>query len=119
MANEIFAKASIAFEKGKIRTSHSGSIRLDVAGDRYTKIVQNIGTSEEAVDLGDIGTVGMIFVVNRDTTNFVELRPGSGIADLIKIRPGGFAMFELAASATLYAIADTAACDVEFLIIEA
>jgi hypothetical protein len=59
-----------------------------------------------------------MFVRNMDVTNFVKIRAGSGLTDLIKLKPGEFALFRLMTGITPYAIADTAACDIEFCIIE-
>lgn len=75
-------------------------------------MTQTIGTSEEAVVIGDIGTLGYCLFKNEDATNFIEV----GFADVstpddarpVKIRPGKYALFE--ANGTLYAKADTGSC---------
>ena len=119
MANELTINASLAFSKGGRSVSTSVSaLKLDVSGTDHIKLSQTIGTSAEAIDLGDITTPGYCLVKNLDDTNFVELRDGASGDDLVKVRAGGVALFELATT-TPFGIADTAACECEITIIEA
>ena len=119
MANELTLSATMKFTKGerKVSVARSG-LQLDVAGTDYIQKTQTIGTSAEALVLGDIGTPGYMFVRNLDSTNFVEIRHGADGADVVKVRAGGIALFELASS-TPYAIADTASVEIEVAMIEA
>ena len=118
MANELTVSCSMRFSKSSREASKSYSgIQIDVSGTKVTRLEQTIGTDEEALDIGDIGTAGYIICKNLDDTNYIEIRPGSGAADLIKLKAGEVAMFRLALNGP-YAIADTAACDLEFLLIE-
>ena len=89
-----------------------------VTGDKFTHCIQEIGTSEEAIDLGDVSAGGYSFWWNHDATNYVTIRSGTGADDLVKIGPGEVALFRLTATAP-YAIADTAACELEYIILEA
>lgn len=119
MANELTLSASLKFVKGsKNRAFSKSGIQLDVAGKNYTHKSQTIGTSEEALVLGDVATPGYILVYNESTTNFVSIRSGTGTANLVKIPAGGIALFHCEASAP-FAVADTAAVDIEYLLIEA
>lgn len=119
MANELTLSASLKFVKGVKNASFGKSgIQLDVAGKNYALKTQTIGTSEEAIALGDVATPGYILVYNSDSTNFVSIRSGTGAANLVKIPAGGVALFDCEASAP-YAIADTAAVDIEYLLVEA
>ena len=117
MANELRLTSVMRFVKGDTDISLGEAVFVDVTGSRYTRQIQNVGTTEEALDLVDITSPGYILVVNRDRTNFVSLRRATGEGNLIKIRPGKFALFELEATAP-FAIANTAACNVEILLIE-
>jgi hypothetical protein len=94
-------------------------LRFDLSGTEFVHSIQSIGTSEEAIALGDVATPGWFFCVNLDDTNYVELRPGSGAADFARLNPGEFCVLRLAADVTLYAIANTAAVRVEYLLAEA
>jgi hypothetical protein len=78
--------------------------------------VQSVGTSEEAILLGDVAPGGYWFVQNMDATNFVELRQATGAGDFLKLLAGEWAIFRTSADATApFAIADTGACNVRFL----
>ena len=119
MANELTLSASLKFINGSknIPFSKTG-IQLDVSGDDYTFKTQNVGTSEAALDLGDVTTPGYILIYNEDSTNFMSVRSGTGAANLIKVRPGGIALFECEASAP-FVIADTAGVSIQYCLIEA
>lgn len=118
MANELTVSVSLAFSSsGREAKKSYGGLQFDVSGNAYVHHIQNIGTSEEALDVGDLGTAGYMICKNLDATNFVEIRPGTGTADLIKLKAGEVACFRLALNGP-YAIADTAACDLEYLIVE-
>ena len=117
MANELTVSASLSFSKSGVEASLSyGGLRFTVTGAKATRIVQAIGTSEEALDLGDVGTSGYILIKNLDSTNYVSIRPGTGTANCIKLKAGEIAMFRIETAP--WAIANTAACNVEFLLIE-
>ena len=119
MANEVTVSASVRFRKGKVNVElPKAGLQFDVAGSKFVNRVQTIGTSEEAIGLGDVGTVGWFIGVNNDKTNYLEIRPNTGVADLIRMEPGEPALFRLAQDAVPYAIANTAACDLEYVLIE-
>lgn len=120
MANEATFSGSLSFSKGGVTSSISRpGQQLTVSGTKISDVVQNVGTSEEAINKGDIGTPGLCMIENLDATNYVSVRAATGAADLIKIPAGKTAgPFMLAASAP-YIIANTAACDVRIIIIEA
>lgn len=118
MASELTISAELDFTKGTVSISKVGSsTKFTVTGTKYVQAVQSIGVTAEALGLGDIGTPGYIIIFNRDATNFVEIRDGSGGADVVKLKAGEFALFRLA-TATPYLIADTAIVVVEYVLIE-
>lgn len=118
MADELTISLSMDFTKSGVNVSISkAGLTIDVSGSKYTRLVQNVGTSEEALDIGDIGTAGYCFIRNLDPTNYVSLRPGSGTANFIKLKAGEAALFRLALNGP-YAIANSSACNVEIVIIE-
>ena len=96
---------------------NKGGLEFD-AGDLYLDGIQTIGTSVEAITIGDIATPGFVFLKNLDSTGTVTIRNGSGGADVVKLAPGDIAFFRLAAT-TPYAIATTNACDLHVVIYEA
>ena len=120
MANEITLTASLAFAKGSVSVSLSKSaaqFSVDAGSHKYYSGMQTVGTSEEALELGDIATGGYCLLINRDATNYVSVRAGTGAANLIKLKAGEAALFRCEAAAP-YVIANTAACLVEVLLIE-
>ena len=118
MANEITVTASLAYAKNSysITLAKTGS-QFNVSGTKYHSGVQTIGTSEEALSKGDIGTIGFCILINRDATNYVSIRRATGEGNMIKLKPGEPALFRMEATAP-YAIANTAACELEVLMIE-
>ena len=97
-----------------------GSTLFTMTGDSALKYTQSIGTSEEALELGqDIGTLGWCMIKNLDATNFVSIRAGTGLGNFLRINAGEFALFRFGSGATApFAIADTGAVLVEVLLIE-
>jgi hypothetical protein len=120
VSDEITVNASLKFEKaGSKFTMSVTTLKVSVTGKRFVHDRQLIGVTEEAIDLGDIATGGWFFAINQDSTNFVSIRSGTGATNLVKLKAGECAMFRLSGSATApFAIADTAACDLEYLLIE-
>ena len=115
MAGELSLIARLIFSKGGADARMSEGISVDVTGDAYTKQTQSIPTSNTALDAGAaIGTQGYIFITNLDSTNFVTV--GITGSYSIKLLAGEFALFR--AAAAIFALADTASVDVEYIIIE-
>jgi len=118
MADEITIHASLEFAKGGVDgKARTAGLTIDMSGTEYIYNVQIVGTSAEAIQLGDVTTSGYMFVKNLDATNFVEIRDGSGGADVVKLKAGEVALFRLTTT-TPYAIADTASCRIEYLLLE-
>lgn len=119
MANEIKAAVSITFIKSgttdRVQKEVKGS--FDVSGDSFIHQTLVIGTSEEEVQFGaDIGSSGWCFLKNHDATNYIRVGAITGQYS-IKLKPGEFALFRLN-PLSLYAIADTASCSMEFIVVE-
>lgn len=119
MADELtLGGLTVAFAKSGSPSVNftAGTLTIDVSGAQVMDNVQNIGTSEEAILLGDVASGGYWFVQNLDATNFVELRSGTGATDFIKLLAGEWAIFRTSGDASApYAIADTGACNVRFV----
>lgn len=118
MADELTISGNVGFVKnGKSVSFGKTGLTIDVAGKEHSLASHNVGTSEEALLKGAVGTIGMIAIYNSDPTNYVEYRPATTVP-AIKILAGEFQMFRANTSAPML-IANTAACDVEYLVIEA
>jgi len=119
MANELTLSASVKFLKSDTNVDFAkAGVLLDVAGGDYVKRTQTVGTSEEALGLGDLTTPGYMLIYNSDSTNYVKIRSGTGAGDLIRVPAGGIALFYCEATAP-YIIANTASVVVEYLLVEA
>ena len=120
MANEVTLSVSLNYVRGKTNiTVEESNLNVDVTGDLLVHHVQNVGfASEEALDLGGVTAGGYMFARNLDATNFVSIRSGTGATNVIKLKPGEVALFRLSDAATApFAIADTAAVDLEYLLL--
>lgn len=88
---------------------------VDLIADQTTKKETGgqveVGTSEEAIPMGEVTSPGWFFARNLDDTNFIELRVATAGAKFAKLGPGQACLLRLGSGATApYAIADTAAC---------
>jgi len=90
---------------------------VTVTGDAMVKSVQEVGTSEETLAIGDCATVGYMIVKNLDATNYVELGVSTGVYH-VKLLAGESALIRWNDASAIYALANTAACDVEYIAVE-
>ncbi|MEM9354586.1 MAG: hypothetical protein AAGB04_00090 [Pseudomonadota bacterium] len=117
MANEATLSINLQFSKGgKSASMRAGGLQVDVAGTKYIQNVQTIGTSAEAIDLGDIAAPGLMMVRNRNASGSINFREGASGADFVKVLAGEVATFRLAGTAP-YAIG-TENSEIEYLIVE-
>src|SRR3990167_4249568 len=121
MAAEITVSGSVrcdrynaTFEVSKVGLS------VDQSGTNNFHGVQNIGTSEEQIQTGEVTPAQCwIFLRNMDSTNFIELRLQSAGVKFCKLKANEFALFRLGSGLPgLWAIADTAACNLEYMIFD-
>jgi len=117
VANELSLIVNFDFSKGGAEVSKQLSKKITVAGDAFTHGIQEIGLVEEEIAQGvELGTPGYLLIKNLDTTNYVEIGSTTGVYD-IKLKALEFALYRHN-SGTVYALADTAACLVEYCLIE-
>ena len=83
-------------------------VNFEPANKTFIDMVQNINTSEEVVNVGDVSSAGLIVIENLDAINFVTV--GLTGSYPIKLRPGRFCAFPPVG--TIYALANTGTCDV-------
>jgi hypothetical protein len=93
-----------------------------MAGDQMISNVQIIGTSSEALVLGDVTTVGYVYLKNLDPTNFVSvsvITPAVASTSFCKLLPGDMTIIKaVGTSPTLTAIADTGSVNLQVVAIE-
>lgn len=114
MANELAISLSLTLQKNGATTSISSSASLTVSGNASIKTVISVGTSWEAIALGDVtAPLGMMFAKNLDATNYVELSYDTGTTAHVKMKAGEPSLFRPSGT-TLHARANTAAVLLEF-----
>lgn len=129
MANELTMSASLDYEDSRFQTDGLSLERVikTVSSKKKIRHTQSIGITEEAIALGEITSPGYAIFRNLDTINFVNLKVATGGAIFARLDPdtnsdgkGGFAILKLGSGAQVpFAIADTAACDIEYIIVAA
>lgn len=122
MANELVLNLRAVFTKsGESITfpdTNAQEIEITVSGTRYLVNRQSVGTSEEALELGDLSTGGYLIGVNRDATNYMEIRSGTGATDLVKLKAGEVCCFRVSGDAAApYVIANTAAVEFAYVLL--
>jgi hypothetical protein len=119
MSDELKVTAELTLSKDGTALSVSfKGVTVDVTGSNIIHNRQDVATSEEAMLLGDTATGGYLIGVNRDATNYMEIRPNTGVADLVKLKPGEVCLFRTAADAVPYLIANTAPVEFEYWLVE-
>ena len=119
MASELTTPGTISFTKApaSLVSMNEAGKSFDVTGTKSVRGVQNIAITAEAINLGDVGTPGWFFIRNLDTTHFVELFTAAAGVAFQKLKPGEFTIGRFAVAAPA-AQADTATCNIEYLIVE-
>ena len=128
MADELTIKTEMSFLKTPTTEVQlqPDEFTVDVTGGDFNYQTQSIATSAEAIALGDITTPGYMIVHNTDDTNYVEIGyDDSGFKPTVKLLggtnsdgTGDWAIFRHTQAAP-QAQANTAACVIEYLLIEA
>jgi len=124
MADEITVAASLTVtdQNSTFALPRFGTTQLqaDQANPGILHFTQNIGTSAETVDTSSMTNEGWCIMKNLDATNYITWGPDStGQVTIGRILPGEQAgPFQLEPGITLKATADTAACDLEILVLE-
>ncbi len=122
MANEITYSYSIGVSKSNLINSKSASGSITMNGSHYASGAMNIPTTAggTAIPLGSVATNGTACFKNLDATNYVEIgvQVTGTFYPLIRLKPGEPAYLRISPSAVPYALANTAAVALEYLIYE-
>lgn len=74
MANEISVSVSLSASKGGATGSGLGSITITMAGDQMLTNVQTVAPgAAEAVFLGDVSTIGYVFIKNLSSVDPLDV----------------------------------------------
>lgn len=121
MANEITLNLRLDYASGNI----ADKIVIDNLSvtTSTTTLIHNrqaVGTSEEALLLGDVAAGGYLIGVNRGATDYIEIRNATGGGDLIRMKPGEPCCFRLSSDATApFVISDGTGSTFEYLLLGA
>lgn len=112
---ELNLQISARFSKGGTNfDSPLGSLYIDVSGSVAVKNTVSVGTVDETLDKGDIGTVGFLIGKNLDPTNFILIGDGTNYLNKVK---AGEPICTRWNGANVHAKADTAACLFEYMLV--
>jgi hypothetical protein len=119
MANELTIDAQVSYADADGVTDGLSVAALEIT--LGVKLISHqkfsVATAEQAVNITGITTLGYAMLVNRDETNFVEVRVGTGGTKFCKLKAGEVALFRFGSGITApFIIADTAACLVEMML---
>jgi hypothetical protein len=121
MSGEIKVTQNVTVEKGGLKWSKNyGQRSIDMDGDgQRGGHVQEIGTSAEIIDVGEVWDQGWLLMENLDPTNYVDWGPyDGGSAGTLVIMGRMYygdppVSLRLSPSVTFGAIAHTAACKLD------
>lgn len=117
MANEGRITVNITFTKSETTESKNLTDSFDVSSAIFNKARQTIGTSDETLALGDVSSLGFLVAHNCDATNYIEIGHTSGTYS-IKLKAGEICGFRVGSGmSAIHAKANTASCDLEYLIL--
>ena len=111
MANEIQISASLAVNRSGATFTGIGNSNITQAGTPSIANTQVVGTTSEALYLGDVTAVGYIFLKNLDASNYVEISLEATVSSadaFVTLLPGECALIPTRLEA-IYAKANSAA----------
>ena len=121
MAQEIMLRAALSFAKsGRAVSADSLDIVVDMAGTKGLDTVQTVGTTEEALVLGEVTAASTHYwIKNLDATNPVDLKPATGGTVTTRILPGRVAMGQFGPSVSApFVQAITAPVDIRVVLVQ-
>ena len=119
MADEIKVNFSLAFTRGESKLNiPSNQLSVDSGSNVKVGNTQTVGTSLEALVLGDVASCGAAYILNTDDTNYVDI--GVDVSGtfygLIRLMPGEYAFCPRLATNAPYARANTSSVNLEYYI---
>src|SRR5262245_49788622 len=101
MSNELTITASLAYEDNDTSEDSLGVTGLlaSVTSRKFTHVKQSIATTETAIDLGGVSSPRYCLIVNRDDTNYVEVKTALGGIIFAYLAPGGVCLVPLGSGA--------------------
>jgi hypothetical protein len=119
MANEITFSAALNYSDSESASIGLGvnALSATVATKKYMYSKMSVTTAALAINLGPVSSLGWGVFINRDTTNYLQLLTSNGGVAFARLGAGQAALFYFGSGVTApYAQANTAACQMEYLI---
>ena len=120
MSQEITLTASLSAFKTSVMSAPVSrfitGFLFDMNANFWIEGVISVATTATAIPLGQVTQPHWCYCKNLDGTNFIRIMNGSAGAKVIKLKTVEMAFFPWDDTATPYAIADTAACLMEYVI---
>lgn len=120
MANEFSRTCTFSASKGgALLSTGSLSKTSTMTGTYLASVTQLVGTSNEALSFNTTDITGDVHITikNLDSTNYVEIFKDNANSHLLsKLQAGEFCQLSGVPSASLYARANTAGCNIQFWI---
>lgn len=129
MADELEASVSVSYEDalGIAGSVEVSNLTLTLTDPRLLHSKQNVGTSEEAIELGDVtaASMGVLVLVNRGTTYSIDIKTATSGTIIARLYPAGSAAglnwccFNVGSGITApFAVANTGASEMEIFLTE-
>ena len=121
MSDEITVSMDLDLTNGDLeRSVEVSSLQFDQAATGCIWQVVNAAAADEAIVTTELTSLGWCFMRNLDSTNYVEWGPDSGGSLVVcgRLEAGEIALFRLSPAITLRTQANTAAVELDILILE-
>ena len=120
MANEISAILTLSVTKsGVIPVNISINRTLSMTGDEAVEGTALVATASSFALPTVSSSIQKIVVYNADATNYIELASDNGnTTKICKVLPQEFCIFQPIGGVTVYARANTAACQIVYAVVE-
>lgn len=125
MADELKLNATVQLDDGISDIAvQIVDLMVTLGTVKFTSLIQSIGITEEAIQLGEVTSPGYAIFINLDPTNWVDLKVATGGAICSRLDPdtdsngkGGLHLSKLGSGMQApFAIAGTAPCRIRILI---
>jgi hypothetical protein len=89
MANELTMSGSLSYSDSQFVSDALSILKSikSVSAHRLQHTFQTIQTTETALQLGSVTSPGYVFIVNRDTTNYVDVKVAASGAIFARLDP--------------------------------
>jgi hypothetical protein len=117
--NDILASASLQFttQTGITDFIQVADLVASVATEQFYRGLQSIPTSDTAINLGSLGAINFFMAVNRDPTNYLDIKTAVAGKIVAHLLPGYFCVIPLGSDMQApSAIAHTGACVLDYLV---